>query len=148
MPTFRTFEEIEAWKMGRELVRLIYQITNRGEFARDYGLRDQIRRCAVSIPSNIAEGFERDGNKEFRQFLYLAKGSLGELQTQLYVAHDVGYLTEAELKSLKIQADTIGRMLGGLLRYLAVCEQKGIKFREHHGDAEPRNQKPGTRNSP
>jgi four helix bundle protein len=148
MPTFKSFEEIEAWKIGRELAVLIYQVTNKGEFAKDYGLRDQVRRCAVSIPSNIAEGFERDGNKEFRQFLYHSKGSVGELQTQLYIASDIGYLNHGEMATLKGKADTIGRMLGGLLHYLAACELKGIKYRDESGGVpDPRNKKPATRNN-
>ena len=82
MATFHRFEDIESWKKARELTTLIYKITSIGNFARDFGLRDQIRRASVSIASNIAEGFERDGTKEFVQFLYIAKGSAGEVKTQ------------------------------------------------------------------
>jgi len=104
-------------------------VSNTGLFARDFGLRDQLRRSAVSIASNISEGFERDGNKEFRQFLFIAKGSVGEVSTQLYVALDVGYISEEKFFEMKNQADEIGRMLGGLLKYLSSCEIKGIKYK-------------------
>ncbi|MEA2084022.1 MAG: four helix bundle protein [Thermodesulfobacteriota bacterium] len=83
------FEDIEAWKKARELTKEIYVISNEGPFARDFGLRDQVRRAAVSVMSNIAEGFDRGGNRELIQFLYIAKGSAAEVQAQLYVALDV-----------------------------------------------------------
>jgi four helix bundle protein len=88
MSTIKRFEDIEAWQRAREIAKNIYRITSSGEFSRDYGLKDQIRRSSVSIMSNIAEGFERDGNKEFIYFLSLAKGSCGEAASQLYVALD------------------------------------------------------------
>lgn len=82
VPSLERFEDIEAWKKARELTRLIYQVTQIGEFRRDFGLRDQLRRASVSIMSNIAEGFERGGDKEFTQFLALAKASAGEVRSQ------------------------------------------------------------------
>jgi len=88
MAKITRFGEIESWKKSRELTKSIYRISLRERFFRDFGLRDQIRRAAVSILSNIAEGFERDGDKEFIQFLSLAKASCGELRAQLYVALD------------------------------------------------------------
>jgi len=96
MASFRTFEEIEAWKKSRELVRAIYQATSLGAFSTDYGLRDQIRRASVSIMSNIAEGFEREGTREFVQFLSMAKASAGEVRSQLYVALDQGYIGQMQ----------------------------------------------------
>ncbi len=92
MGTITRFEEIEAWQKARQLSAAIYKTTNAGIFSRDFGLRDQIRRAAVSVMSNIAEGFDRGGNKEFIQFLYIAKGSAAEIQAQLYVALDAGYM--------------------------------------------------------
>src|SRR4030066_1647951 len=86
------FEDLEVWKSSRELTRKIYKVTGDGSFSKDFGLRDQIRRAAVSVMSNIAEGFERGGNQEFIQFLYIAKGSCGEVRSQLYVALDQGYI--------------------------------------------------------
>ena len=89
----KKFEEIESWKKARLLTSKIYQTTGQGNFARDFGLKDQIRRASISILSNIAEGFERGGDKEFVQFLAMAKGSCGEVRAQLYVALDqVTYL--------------------------------------------------------
>lgn len=90
MSRIERFEDIEAWKKARELTKRIYEITDRGNLARDFGLKDQIKRSSISIMSNIAEGFERDGDNEFRQFLSIAKGSVGELKAQLYVALDAG----------------------------------------------------------
>jgi four helix bundle protein len=90
MANISKFEEIEAWCKARLLTKEIYAATSQGEFAHDFALRDQIRRASVSIMSNIAEGFERGGNKEFRQFLFMAKGSAGEVRSQLYIALDIG----------------------------------------------------------
>lgn len=94
MATIKRFEEIEAWQLGRELAREIYAISRAGDFSKDWGLKDQIQRAAVSICSNIAEGFERSGNKEFANFLWIAKGSAGEVASQLYHAKDNGYISE------------------------------------------------------
>ncbi len=85
MGTIKKFEDIEAWQKARELVKAIYRETNIGTFSKDYGLKDQMRRAAVSILSNIAEGFERGGDKEFVQFIAMAKGSSAEVRAQLYV---------------------------------------------------------------
>jgi four helix bundle protein len=100
MATLEQFEELEAWKQARELTKVIYQVSSSEEFARDFGLRDQICRAAVSIISNIAEGFERDGNKEFLQFLSFAKGSCGEVRAQLYVALDQAYVSIGQFQEL------------------------------------------------
>ena len=92
MAKIEKFEDIEAWQKARGLSKAVYAVTGDGTFARDFGLRDQIRRAAVSVMSNIAEGFDRGGNRELTQFLYIAKGSAAEVQAQLYVALDAGYL--------------------------------------------------------
>ena len=92
----------------------VYEITNDGAFARDFGLRDQIRRAAVSVMSNLAEGFARGGRAEFHQFLVVAKGSCSELRSQLYVAKDVGYITDAKFDSLMAETDELQRIIGGL----------------------------------
>lgn len=118
MSTFKRFEEIESWKKARELANRIYAATNGGTFSRDFGLKDQIRRASVSIMSNIAEGFERDSTNEFCRFLAIAKGSAGEVRTQLYVALDQSYLTDAEFNELSQMATEISRMLSGLINYL------------------------------
>ena len=125
MPTFRKFEEIEAWKKARELTREIYRHTRAGALARDFALRDQIRRAAVSVMSNIAEGFERDGRKEFLQFLSIAKGSIGELKSQLYVVADQEHLPHDEVQRLMRMAAETGALIAGLLNYLRKVETPG-----------------------
>ena len=100
MATFKKFEEIECWKRARELTRRIYEATNRTAFAKDFGLKDQIRRASVSVMSNIAEGYDRSGTAEFVHFLATAKGSAAEVSSQLYVALDQGYIQEEEFIEL------------------------------------------------
>jgi len=92
--TVKNFEDLDVWKLARELTIKIYSETKHGPFSKDFGLRDQIKRSAVSVMSNIAEGFERGGNKEFHNFLSIAKGSCGEVRCQLYIAVDQNYLHE------------------------------------------------------
>ena len=108
------FEELIAWQKARTLSREIYEVTRRGAFARDFGLSGQIQRAAVSIMSNIAEGFERGGRGEFHQFLSTAKASCAELRSQLYVALDVGYLDEQKFHVLLKHAEEVARIIGGL----------------------------------
>ena len=108
------FEELIAWQKARTLSREIYEITRRGAFARDFGLSGQIQRAAVSIMSNIAEGFERGGRGEFHQFLSTAKASCAELRSQLYVALDVGYLDQQKFHVLLKHAEEVARIIGGL----------------------------------
>jgi four helix bundle protein len=112
--SIRRFEDLIAWQKARVLTRTIYQITKQGAFAKDLALSRQIQRAAVSIMSNIAEGFERGGRREFRQFLSTAKASCAEVRSQLYVALDVGYLDESDFRRLHTQAEEIGRIIGGL----------------------------------
>lgn len=104
MVAIQRFEELEAWKLARALTNDIYDATLVGEFNRDFSLRDQIRRASISIVSNIAEGYERDGDKEFVQFLYIAKGSCGEVRAQLYLAYDRNYLTREQFATLSSKA--------------------------------------------
>ena len=120
MAKISKFEDIEAWQLAREMTKAIYAISNDGAFARDFGLRDQIRRASVSIMSNIAEGFERGGDREFFQFVSLAKGSSGEVRAQLYVALDAGYIDQQTFSRLSDMTTQINRMLAGLMKYLAV----------------------------
>jgi four helix bundle protein len=108
------FEDLIAWQKARELTRAIYQVTQQGVFAKDFGLARQIQRAAVSIMSNIAEGFERRGRREFHQFLSTAKGSCAEVRSQLYVAFDIGYLVQSDFHKLLAQAEEVGRVVGGL----------------------------------
>ena len=129
MASIQRFEEIEAWQKGRDLTRRIYQITAKTTFARDFTLKDQIKRAAISITSNIAEGFERSGNREFIQFLAIAKGSASELKSQLYTALDAGYLTQTEFDELYKPAHSIVLLLGGFIKYLQQSELRGRKFK-------------------
>jgi four helix bundle protein len=108
-------------------------VTGKGEFSRDYGLKDQIRRASVSIMSNIAEGFERSGTGEFMQFLATAKGSAGEVRSQLYVALDQGYIDQAAFEGLANSATQISRMISGLMSYLRRSGMKGTKFKKLNG---------------
>lgn len=108
------FEDLVAWQKARLLTKEIYQVTRRGAFAKDYGLSRQIQRAAVSIMSNLAEGFERNRQGEFHQFLSIAKASCAELRSQLYVAFDVDYLRQTEFKQLLTQAEEVARIIGGL----------------------------------
>ena len=94
MTEIKQFENIEIWQKARELTRMIYTISSKGNFEKDFGLKDQIRRASVSVLSNISEGFERGSNKEFIYFLSIAKGSCGEIRAQLYVALDQKYINE------------------------------------------------------
>jgi len=129
MATFQKFEDIEAWQRARELTREIYTASNENPFSKDFGLRDQVRKTSVSIMSNIAEGFERDGTKEFMQFLSVAKGSSGELRSQLYVALDQGYLEEHRFNRLLGIVLETSRMIGGLINYLRKSKMKGTKYK-------------------
>ena len=108
------FEDLIAWQKARVLTKEIYQITRRGEFARDFGLSGQIQKAAVSIMSNIAEGFERGGRGEFHQFLSIAKGSAAEVHSQLYVALDIGYLDKHDFQIIMKKAEEVGKIVGGL----------------------------------
>lgn len=128
MATIEKFEDILAWQKGREMTQIVYRLSKRGEFARDFGLKDQIRRAAVSVTSNIAEGFDRGGNKEFIQFLSNAKGSAGEVRSQLYVASDENYISKDEFDDLYTRCIEIGRLIDGFIAYLKQSDLKGRKF--------------------
>jgi len=116
--TARSFEELNIWKNARELVNLIYELTKGDRFSRDYSLTDQIRRASVSIVSNIAEGFERGSNKEFVQFLYIAKGSCGELRSQLSIAFDQQYISIEDFSKARDECLKLSSMTNNLIRYL------------------------------
>ena len=114
MAKVEKFEDLIAWQKARGLTRAIYEVARNGDFARDYGLSGQIQRAAVSIMSNIAEGFERGGRGEFHQFLSIAKASCAEVRSHLYVALDAGYLDRLSFDLLIQQAEKVGRIVGGL----------------------------------
>src|SRR5471030_442471 len=125
MAKIERFEDIESWKLARETTQLIYRVSSDGKFAKDFALVNQIRRAAVSILSNIAEGFERNGDKEFIQFLTVAKGSCGETRAQLYVALDQKYLEEKDFLEIKNKLIDTSRMISGLINYLKQSDLKG-----------------------
>ena len=129
MAKIATFEGLEAWQRARELTRVIYDCSGSGEFAKDFALRDQIRRAVVSVMSNIAEGFERGGDREFLQFLATAKGSCGEVRAQLYVALDQGYVTDQQFAAAAAVATEVSKLTAGLMRYLRQSALKGSKYR-------------------
>jgi four helix bundle protein len=112
----RGFRELKVWQMAKDLAVRVYSMTNSGSFSRDFGLRDQMRRAAVSVASNIAEGDERDTNRDAIRFLYIAKGSLAEITTQVIIAQEIGYLTQAECDDALTRCDTLGKMLGSLIK--------------------------------
>ena len=127
--SFSSFTDILSWKIARKVTGRIYQITSNGPIAQDFGLRNQMRRSSTSIMSNIAEGFERDGNREFIQFLSVAKGSAGELRSQLYVALDAGYLDPTTFKELQEDVLRIMRLIGGLVIHLKSTDHRGSKYK-------------------
>lgn len=118
MATIRRFEEIQAWQTARQLTKQVYDLSSAGAFARDFALRDQMRRASVSIMSNIAEGFESKTNNLFLEFLGRAKGSAGELRAQSYVATDVGYLAKEQFAALRELCEKCSGQISGLASYL------------------------------
>ena len=129
MATFKKFEEIEAWQRARQLTKRIYGLSRSGEFAKDFGLKDQIRRASVSIMSNIAEGHDRSGTGEVVQFLATAKGSAAEVKSQLYVALDQEYIKENAFAETFGLATETANMIGGLMNYLRRSGIRGSKYK-------------------
>ena len=128
MATIRKFEDIQAWQNAIALADAIYAETRRPSFSKDHGLADQMRRSAVSVSSNIAEGFERESNQEFVRFLSIAKGSAGELRSQLYIARNAGYIDADRFRELHSLASEVGRILAHFITYL----KTDIENRSHH----------------
>ena len=114
----KRFEDIDSWKAGRELTNIIYSLTSKGSFNKDFGLKDQIQRASVSIMANIAEGFDSNSNKAFINFLNYSFRSASEVQSLLYVAFDQKYINETEFNSVYIQCNEIKNLIGGFIRYL------------------------------
>ena len=129
MARIERFEDIEAWKQARETTKLIYKISSEGAFSRDFALSNQIRRAVISVLSNIVEGFERGGDKEFLQFLAVAKGSCGEVRAQLYVALDQNYIDEQQFAFISSKLIETSRTISGFMKYLQQSEFKGNKFK-------------------
>lgn len=128
MSEIKRFEDIVAWQKARVLRSEVYQVSRSGGLAKEFEMRDQLRSAALSIMSNIAEGFERDGNREFRQFLATAKGSCGEVRSLLYAALDEDYLNQTAFQRRYDMTVELGRILNGFMRYLRQSESRGRKY--------------------
>lgn len=120
----KSFEELNVYQLARNLTNEVYRISRQGPFAKDFGLSDQVRRASVSILSNIAEGFERGTRPEFIRFLYIAKGSCGEIRAQLEIARDQKYIPDADHIRLKTQARDISGKISNLIAHLKVSKVK------------------------
>jgi four helix bundle protein len=129
MAKIERFQDLEAWKMARKITKKIYDLTKQEKFSRDFALCHQIRRASVSVLSNIAEGFERNGDKEFLQFLSIAKASCAEVYAQLYVALDQEYVDEKQFQEISSELEETGRIIGGLMKYLRQSGFRGSKFK-------------------
>ena len=129
MATIKDFEDLKIWQMARELSKDICKITRYEQFSKDFKLKDQIKSSSGSVMDNIAEGFERNGNKEFSQFLAIAKGSSGETRSQLCRAFDYDYIEENEFKELWQKAKNLSQSIGAFITYLKQSEMKGTKYK-------------------
>ena len=129
MSGYKKFEDLELWKNGRVIVNKVYDLSGAGLFAKDFVLKDQMRGAGVSIISNIGEGFERDGNSEHKQFLPYAKGSTGEVRSQLYLALDRKYITQKEFDEVYEMLITEAKMLSGFMQYIKNSGYYGRKYK-------------------
>ncbi|HAF30498.1 MAG TPA: four helix bundle protein [Bacteroidales bacterium] len=128
MATVERFEDLIAWQKARQFAQKVYELTCFDKFSRDFSLVDQIRRSSGSVMDNIAEGFERGGNKEFIHFLFISKGSLSETKSQLYRAFDRKYILEEILKEKLDKAEELSKVIGGFISYLLKSDITGRKF--------------------
>ena len=118
MSTIKSFEDLKVWKDSRIFVNEIYIMINNFPAKENYGLTSQITRAAVSVMSNIAEGFARESNKEFIRFLIMARGSTAEVQSDLFIALDLKYINQKEFQNTYYQAEKLGKQINGLIKYL------------------------------
>jgi four helix bundle protein len=123
----KRFEDLIFWQKSRKLTRLIYTSTSKAPFRTDYGLREQLQRSSVSVMSNIAEGFGRGSNSEFVQFLFVAKGSLSEVKSQLYVAMDLSYINNVEFNKAYELAEEISKLINAFIKSLKDDKKRGLK---------------------
>ncbi|MDQ3394996.1 MAG: four helix bundle protein [Bacteroidota bacterium] len=134
MASIHKFEDLDCWKKGRTLCSKIHKCTLNIGFSKDFSLKDQITRASGSVMDNIAEGFERGGNKEFIQFLFIAKASCAEVKSQLYRALDRSYINEKEFQDNYIIAAEVSRLIKGLILYLNNSSKKGFKYDKVDGN--------------
>ena len=130
MATINRFEDIEIWQKARELSKIIIKLSKETELSNDFRLKDQIKASSGSVMDNIAEGFERDGNIEFRQFLSFAKGSAGESRSQVYRVYDSEYIDEQTFQNLIKEYETLSKRIANFINYLNKKDYKGLKFKE------------------
>ena len=135
MAAFKKFEEIQAWQRSYEVTMAVYRLTSDGKFAKDFGLRDQIRRASVSMMANIAEGHGRRSNTEFANFLNLARGSAAEVQSHLHIALGIGYIDNVDFDELYSKVTEISRMLLSLAQYLRENDDKSRQLDKHQRSA-------------
>ena len=129
MATYNSFEDLPVWQNAKELASLVYKTTSKEKLNKDYGLKNQIQRAVVSVSSNIAEGFERGSKTEFIQFLYIAKGSCGELRSQMFIARDLGYIDDSDFSILSNSAADVSKQINGFIEYLKTAGFRGQKFK-------------------
>jgi len=137
MATIRKFEDLEVWQKSRLLCQKVFEFMQKETFSKDFELKNQISRSSGSTMDNIAEGFERGGNKEFIQFLGYSKGSVGEVRSQLYRALDRKHIDETEFKETYAIADEVGKMISGFIKYLLNTDIKGHKFKRNEKNSKP-----------
>jgi four helix bundle protein len=137
MATIKRFEDLEIWQLARQLCKEIFELTLRENFAKDFSLKDQIRTSSGSIMDNIAEGFERGGTKEFKQFLSVAKGSCGETRSQLYRSSDRNYILKDDLNEYLVQTYQLSKKISNMMAYLSHTSYRGQKFKDDNFIYEP-----------
>jgi len=123
----KKFEDLGIWKLALKITKEIYDLTSKKEFSKDFNLRDQIRKAIISVSSNIVEGFEKNNNNEFIRFLKIAKGSVGEVRNQLYIALAVNYITDQEFKKVNGDLENLAGQIGGFIQYL-IKKRKNQEF--------------------
>lgn len=129
MPTISNFEDLEIWQLSRQQAITIFQLYSQEPFSKDWELRNQINASSGSVMDNIAEGFERSGNKEFTNFLIISKGSNGEVRSQLHRAFDRQYITLQKFEELKLNCILISKKITSFIKYLKESEQKGFRYK-------------------